>query len=90
MGHRNPLVEAFIDPDKYDVLLYLAPDVEWVPDGQRLNGDQNRREALHRRLWNMYEEFGFKDKIQLIQGNYNDRLTRAIEIVDGLLQLHVN
>ncbi len=90
MGHRNPLVEAFIDPDKYDVLLYLAPDVEWVPDGQRLNGDQNRREALHRRLWNMYEEFGFKDKIRLIQGNYNDRLTRAIEIVDGLLQLHVN
>ena len=87
MGHRNRLVEAYIDPDKYDVLLYLTPDVRWVSDGQRLNGDQGRREALNSRLMRMYEEFGFGGKTVIVSGDYNQRLTDAIELVDGLLNL---
>lgn len=87
MGHRNHLVEAFIDPDRYDVLLYLAPDVAWVSDGQRLNGDQERREMLNHRLVAMYREFGFGDKIVFVQGNYQQRLVQAIETVDGMLKL---
>ena len=87
MGHRNKMVEAHINPDKYDALLYLLPDVEWVDDGQRLNGSQERREKLNSHLLEMYEEFGFKDKIIMVSGDYNQRLTRAIEIVDGLLKL---
>ena len=88
MGHRNRLVEAYINPDKYDVLLYLSPDVKWVDDGMRLNGSQERREALDRRLIDMYEEFGFGDKIVIIRGNYNERLTQAIALVDGMLNLN--
>ncbi|MBR4080894.1 MAG: multifunctional transcriptional regulator/nicotinamide-nucleotide adenylyltransferase/ribosylnicotinamide kinase NadR [Clostridia bacterium] len=88
MGHRNKMVEAHIDPDKYDALLYLMPDVEWVDDGQRLNGSQERREKLNSHLLDMYEEFGFRDKIIIVSGDYNQRLTKAIEIVDGLLKLN--
>ena len=88
MGHRNRLVEAYISPDKYDVLLYLAPDVKWVDDGMRLNGSQERREALNNRLLDMYREFGFEDKIVVIHGDYNERLTQAIALVDGMLNLN--
>ncbi len=90
MGHRNKLVEAFISPEKYDVLLYLSPDVKWVADGQRLNGDQERREALNGRLLDMYREFGFGDRIRVIRGDYTQRLTASIAIVDGLLNLKKN
>ena len=65
----------YINPDRYDVLLYLAPDVAWVSDGQRLNGDQARREMLDERLMRLYEEFGFKDKMIVVRGDYNQRLT---------------
>ena len=87
MGHRNHLVEAFIDPDKYDVLLYLSPDVRWVADGQRLNGDQSRREKLNSRLLDMYAEFGFADKIVVVSGDYTQRLDTAVRIVDDMLGL---
>ena len=87
MGHRNKLVEAYINPDRYDVLLYLAPDVAWVSDGQRLNGDQARREMLDERLMRLYEEFGFKDKMIVVRGDYNQRLTTAINVVDNMLNL---
>lgn len=88
MNHRNKLVEAYINPDKYDVLLFMTPDVKWVDDGMRLNGDQDRREMLNNRLLDMYREFGFGDKIIMVGGDYNQRLTRAIEIVDDMLRLH--
>jgi len=88
MGHRNKLVEAYINPNRYDVLLFLTPDVKWVSDGMRLNGDQSRRETLNSRLLQMYEEFGFKDKIILVRGSYNARLTTAINIVDSMLNLN--
>lgn len=88
MNHRNKLVEAYINPDKYDVLLFMTPDVKWVNDGMRLNGEQTRREMLNKRLLEMYREFGFGDKIIIVSGDYNQRLTRAIEIVDDMLQLH--
>ena len=87
MGHRNHMVEAFIDPEKYDVLLYLQPDVKWVADGQRLNGDQTRRERLNTRLTDMYREFGFGGKLMVVSGDYTQRLNQAIGIVDSLLKL---
>ena len=90
MGRRNHRVEAFIDAAKYDVVLYLQPDVRWVADGQRLNGSQDRRERLNDRLLDMYREFGFGDKLRLISGDYNARLHEAIRIVDSLLGLKVN
>ena len=87
MGHRNRIVEAFINPEKYDVLLYLLPDVKWVADGQRLNGDQERREKLNERLIGMYKEFGFGDKIVFVRGDYTRRLEESMGVVDNLLKL---
>lgn len=88
MHHRNHMVEAFINANRYDVLIYLTPDVKWVSDGMRLNGDQARRESLNHRLLDMYQEFGFGEKVRIVGGDYTERLTQSLEIVDGLLNLH--
>ena len=85
MGHRNELVQKYIDHTRYDRLIYLLPDVKWVADGQRLNGDQRKRLELNDRLLNMYREHGFGDKIVIVGGDYNQRLTQAIQLVDELL-----
>ncbi|NLI20853.1 MAG: multifunctional transcriptional regulator/nicotinamide-nucleotide adenylyltransferase/ribosylnicotinamide kinase NadR [Clostridiales bacterium] len=86
LGHRNPLVEAYIDHTKYDLMLYLQPDVQWVADGQRLNGERQKRMALSERLLNMYLYHGFGDKLVVVGGDYTQRLSRAIELVDGLMR----
>ncbi len=85
MGHRNALVQAYIDPSRYDLLLYLLPDVKWVSDGQRLHGEQEKRMALSKHLHEMYISHGFGGKLVVVGGTYNQRLTKAIELVDGLL-----
>ena len=85
MGHRNELVEKYIDHTRYDRLFYLLPDVRWVADGQRLNGDEDRRRILNDRLLQMYRDYGFGDKITIISGDYNARLHKAIQLVDDLL-----
>ncbi len=85
MGHRNELVQKYIDADRYDLLIYLKPDVKWVADGQRLNGDEDKRKLLDDRLLNMYVYHGFGDKIVIVGGDYNQRLSKAVELIDELL-----
>ena len=86
MGHRNSVVEAMVDPDKYDLVILLKPDVEWVNDGQRLNGEQEKREKLHERLKHMYIERGFEDKLVEIGGSYSERLTQAYKLILNLIE----
>ena len=85
MGHRNELVEKYIDHTRYDLLIYLTPDVKWVADGQRLNGEEEKRRMLNDRLYAMYQAHGFGDKLVVVSGNYEERLARAIALVDQLL-----
>ena len=42
---------------------------------------------LDERLMRLYEEFGFKDKMIVVCGDYNQRLTTAINVVDNMLNL---
>ena len=79
------LVEKYIDPNRYDLLIYLQPDVKWVADGQRLNGDEARRKMLNDRLLDMYIAHGFQEKLVIVSGDYSQRLAWAIELVDQLL-----
>lgn len=86
LGHRNPLVEAYIDHTRYDLMLFLQPDVKWVADGQRLHGEHEKRMALSDRLLNMYRYHGFGDKLMVVGGDYTQRLSKAIELVDRLME----
>ena len=82
LGEMNPKVETMIDPSRYDLVLYLKPDVKWVDDGLRFSGEQNLRDSLDKELLNMFYDRGFNN-IQIINGDYHTRLNKAIEICKG-------
>jgi len=89
LNTKSDLVDKFIDPNRYDLVLLFKPDVEWVDDGFRRSSGTKVRENLHTKLKNMYIEYGYGSKIIEISGNYNERLNQATTIVDNLL-LNVN
>ena len=81
LGRRVDMVDKFIDPSRYDIVIAFAPSVPWVDDGMRFNGEQNRREELDGKLLRMYEEYGFKNVIRL-SGDYNSRLESCISLAN--------
>ena len=86
LGQPNPLVETYVNPQKYDVVLLMEPTVPWVADGLRFKNGQAERERLHKKLLYMYLDRGFKDKIVEINvDNYADRLSKAIAYADTLM-----
>ena len=89
LGQKNPIVEAFVHPQKYDVVLIMAPDTPWVSDGLRFKGKQEERERLHKKLYYMYQDRGFGTKIiEINEPDYSVRLTKAVRIADKLLADH--
>ncbi|MBQ1757433.1 MAG: AAA family ATPase, partial [Erysipelotrichaceae bacterium] len=80
LGHKLDYIENFARPERYDIVLMLKPDIPWVDDGKRLNGDQERRWKLHEHLKNMYLERGFT--VHEIGGGYLERMKEAVEIVN--------
>lgn len=88
LGETNPVVESFIDPDKYDLVLLLKPDVEWVDDGMRLHGKDADRWRIYESLRHEYTSRGFT--VMELDGNYQDRLAKALAIIVGHTRLFPN
>lgn len=80
-GQPNKKIESLVDPDKYDIILFLTPDVTWVDDGKRFISDHDERWYMNHILYEMYKARGYEDKIIIISGNYEQRLKSAINIV---------
>lgn len=83
VGGENKTVDSVAEIEDYDLWLYLEPDVKWVDDGSRSNGDIEVREKLNRELKDMLDRRGIK--YISINGNYIDRLNKAIKLVDNLI-----
>jgi HTH-type transcriptional repressor of NAD biosynthesis genes len=85
-GNQNPEVERYVDPNRYDVVVLLAPNTPWIADGQRFVNEQRERQRLHEVMYYMFLDRGFKDRIIEIQEtDYSSRLNRVTEIADRLL-----
>lgn len=83
-GRENPLVTAYAEMERYDLILLLDDDVEWVNDGLRKNTDK----AYTRKLFGtMITKYAERKGIPLvtISGNYHERLNKAISAVQDLL-----
>lgn len=80
---RNLLVEQFENLEDYDLIIYLEADVDWVADGLRRNPHSASNDFLQFDLLN--RRYG-RDKIVRIGGNYHQRLTTAIKLVEELLK----
>lgn len=80
----NRVYEEIARINDYDLILYLEPDVDWVDDGMRIHGDfatrmKNNRWLKELMKWGQVE-------YKSISGNYQERLEKAIQLVDALLE----
>ena len=82
VGHKNDIVEKYIDSSKYDVVFLMKPDVQWVDDGMRLNGEQQRRVTLYNKLKQMYINHGFTNIVE-VGGTYNERLNFVVNYINN-------
>lgn len=84
LGEKSRIVQNFVDPSRYDVVILMKPDVKWVDDGLRWNSDDEKRNELHNKLRDMYTERGFN--IVEVEGNYTTRLNAVMKIIDELIK----
>ncbi len=86
LGHDCPKVKTYIDLSRYDLILLLKPDVDWVPDGLRFAGEKQQRWELHQIIKKMYIDHGVKNSsFYEIEGDYKSRLEIATSLIDNLL-----
>lgn len=82
-GKIDPELEKVADKEKWDLILFLMPDVPWVNDGQRNLG--HRREEIAN---NLTLRLGMRkhSPIRYIYGNFEQRWEMAKKEVDKLLK----
>lgn len=86
LGEKNPKIESLIDPSRYDLVLFMTPEVKWVDDGLRFISDQKEREEKNDELYKMFIDHGFGDKMVVINGgDYLERFAKAKAEVDKLM-----
>lgn len=69
---------------KYDLCLYLEPDVKWVDDGLRVHGEQKVRIETNFRLMELLKNNGIN--FVSIGGTYQDRLEKSIELINSTFE----
>jgi len=79
-GYESKFIESIIDLQKFDLYLFLEPDIKWVDDGLRFLSENRKLESD--KLKQMFDDRDVK--YITISGNYADRLKRASEIVKKL------
>ncbi|MBT2679677.1 multifunctional transcriptional regulator/nicotinamide-nucleotide adenylyltransferase/ribosylnicotinamide kinase NadR [Bacillus sp. ISL-35] len=83
VNEHQQVLDTLASIQNYDLWLFLEPDVEWVDDGTRSFGEQAVREANNETLKRMLDERGVE--YETISGSYEERLQKAMELVDQLL-----
>jgi HTH-type transcriptional repressor of NAD biosynthesis genes len=83
-GSRSGLIDEIIKRQKFDLWLYLEPDLEWIDDGVRFAGAEDVREKNNVHLKEMLAEYGVEFKT--ISGDYNNRFIEAKKAIDGLFE----
>lgn len=81
--HTDPAIDEIIKRQNYDLWLYLDNDVTWFDDGLRSQGHRTQRDKGKELLLSMFKMYGVYDKLQFISGNYEERLDKAISIIDN-------
>lgn len=84
MGENYKMIDEIINTQKYDIWLFLEPDVKWVDDGTRTFGDENIRKENNEVLKRMLKERNVEFKI--INGSYNERFKKSIIEIDNMMK----
>lgn len=70
--------------NKYDLWLYLEPDVKWIQDGTRTYGENEVRIQNNKILKNILADLNIK--YECINGNYLERFTKSKILIDKLFE----
>lgn len=85
LGQRQPVLDEVAKLQKYDLWLFLEPDVKWVDDGTRSFGEQEVRVSNNTLLKDLLREHGIS--YITISGNYQERLEKAVHHVNELVEM---
>lgn len=77
------LSDAIDALNSYDLVLFLAPDVKWVQDGDRSTEIRDNRDKYRKMIADIYESHG--KKFEYIEGDYLTKFSKCVELVDKLL-----
>ncbi len=85
-NQENVVLSDAIDAlNNYDLILFLAPDVKWVQDGDRREDIRDNRPKYKDILADIYNSHG--KKFEYIEGDYLTKFNRCVELVDELLAI---
>lgn len=76
------LAQAIILINKYDLILFLEPDVDFVQDGDRSVIIQNDRLKYSNEIKKILNNTGIT--YHSISGDYQERFKQAVSLIDGL------
>ena len=77
------LSDAIDAINTYDLVLFLAPDVKWVQDGDRSEKIRDNRPIYREMLENIYNSHG--KKFEYIEGDYLTKFNKCVELVNKIL-----
>lgn len=77
------LSDAIDALNSYDLVLFLAPDVKWVQDGDRSTEIRDNRDIYRKMIADIYESHG--KKFEYIEGDYLTKFNKCVELVDKML-----
>lgn len=83
LGEAQPVLDQVAKLQKYDLWLFLEPDVDWVDDGTRSFGDAEVRKSNNQMLKMLLSMHGIE--YTTIRGNYQERLETAVHEVNKLV-----
>ena len=77
------LSEAIDGINSYDLILFLAPDVKWVQDGDRSEEIRDNRPMYRDMLGEIYKSHG--KCFKYIEGSYLEKYNKCVELVNDML-----
>ena len=77
------LSEAIDGINNYDLVLFLAPDVKWVQDGDRSEEIRDNRPMYRDMLEEIYKSHG--KCFRYIEGSYLEKYNQCVELVNDML-----
>ncbi|MBQ8052485.1 MAG: multifunctional transcriptional regulator/nicotinamide-nucleotide adenylyltransferase/ribosylnicotinamide kinase NadR [Lachnospiraceae bacterium] len=80
---NDMLADAITGINKFDLILFLEPTVEFVQDGTRNEKIRENREMYSRQIKDLFDKAGMQ--YHCIGGDYQNRFVRAKELVDSLI-----
>ena len=83
-GTDNELYESMAKLQDYDLWIYLEPDIEWVDDGLRFQGDSKSRVNNNLTLKELLHKNGIE--FVSIDGNYQERFNKSIKLINELVK----